>query len=447
MKFAKLAIKLAAIGAVGWTLGAAEAMAQSQNEMFIPRLVYRTGPYAPNGIPFADGYDDYLDMLNARDGGINGVKIAYEECDTQYNNDKGVECYEKLKGNGPTGAVVVDPLSTGITYALIERAPADKIPVVSMGYGRADASYGAVFPYVFTYPVTYWAGADAIVQYIGKEEGGMDKLKGKKIGLIYHDSAYGKEPITTLEKLSAQFGFEFVKFAVSPPGIDQKATWLQIRQARPNWMLMWGWGVMNSTAIKEAAGVGYPMDHFVGIWWSGQEPDVVPAGAAAKGYKAANFHGVGTEYPVVQDVLKYVYAKGGGHTSKEKVGEVAYNRGMINAMYDTEAIRTAMKKYGNKPITGEQMRWGLENLNLTEARAKELGAEGLITPVKISCEDHEGAGNVRIQQWDGEHWKFVSDWITPDRAMIREMYKESALTYAKEKGTTPRDCSKEVAVQ
>src|SRR5207302_6875699 len=215
-----LAAVIAAFG-----IGAERAMAQ--NEQFIPRLVYRTGPYAPNGIPFADGYADYLDMINARDGGVGGVKITYEECETGYNNDKGVECYERLKNKGPTGASLVDPLSTGITYALIERATADKIPVVSMGYGRADASDGAIFPYVFTLPATYWAQADALIKHVGEQEGGPDKLKGKKIGLVYHDSAYGKEPIATLEKLAAKYGYTFDKFAVSPPGIDQKATWLQ----------------------------------------------------------------------------------------------------------------------------------------------------------------------------------------------------------------------------
>ena len=197
--FAVAAVAIAVFG-----LGADSAFAQ--NEQFIPRLVYRTGPYAPNGIPFADGYADYLDMINARDGGVGGVKITYEECETGYNNDKGVECYERLKNKGPTGASLVDPLSTGITYALIERATADKIPVVSMGYGRADASYGAVFPYVFTLPATYWAQADAMVKYVGQQEGGLDKLKGKKIGLVYIDIAYGKEPIATLEKLSQKYG-------------------------------------------------------------------------------------------------------------------------------------------------------------------------------------------------------------------------------------------------
>jgi branched-chain amino acid transport system substrate-binding protein len=440
MNVRNLIIGLIAGSALGSGLAVSQAMAQ--NEQFIPRLVYRTGPYAPNGIPFADGYADYLDMINARDGGINGVKLVYEECEDGYDNTKGVECYERLKAKGTTGASFVDPLSTGITYALIERAAADKIPMVTMGYGRADASYGPVFPYDFTFPVTYWEGADAMVTYIGAQEGGMAKLKGKKIALVYHDSAYGKEPIATLEKLAALHGFKFDKFPISPPGIEQKSTWLQIRQLKPNWVLMWGWGVMNSTAIREAAAVGFPMDHFIGIWYSGAEPDVIPAGKAAVGYKAATFHGSGTDFTVIRDIAKYLYDKGQGKATKDKTGDVLYVRGVLNAMFNTEAIRVAQKKFGNKPLTGEQVRWGLENLDITAARVTELGAEGLVTPMKISCENHGGHGLVRIQQWDGAHWKFASDWIEPHHDMLDPIYKESALAYAKEKNITPRDCSK-----
>src|SRR5215469_3101351 len=421
--FKKLpAVAAAVIAVFGFSAG----MAVAQNEQFIPRLVYRTGPYAPNGIPFADGYADYLDMINARYGGVNGVKITYEECETGYNNDKGVECYERLKNHPPTGASLVDPLSTGITYALIERTTADKIPLISVGYGRADASYGAVFPYTFTLPTTYWAQADAWVKYIAQQEGGIDKLNGKKIAYVYHDSAYGKEPIATLEKLAGKHGYTLLKFAVSPPGIDQKAVWLQIRQQRPNWTLMSGWGIMNSTAIKEAAAVGFPMDHFIGNWWSGSEPDVVPAGAAAVGYKSAAFHGAGIDYPVIRDILKYVYEKGGGHATKDKVGEVLYNRGVINGIYDLEAIRTAQEHFGKKPLKGEEVQWGYEHLNIAAPRIAALGAEGLLVPVQLSCANHEGQGDVRIQQWDGQHWTFVSDWIQPDRDMLDEMYKESA---------------------
>ena len=65
-------------------------------EQFIPMLVYRTGPYAPSGIPVANGFRDYYTMINNRDGGIGGVIITFEECETEYNTKLGVECYEKL---------------------------------------------------------------------------------------------------------------------------------------------------------------------------------------------------------------------------------------------------------------------------------------------------------------------------------------------------------------
>ncbi len=415
--------------------------AAADGEQFIPLLIYRTGPYAPNGIPIANGMNDYFNLINQRDGGVGGVKLTFEECETAYNNDRGVECYERLKDRGTTGASVINPYSTGITYALIERASADKIPILSMGYGRTDGSDGRVFPYVFTVPMTYWSQASALIEYIGEQEGGIDNLKGKKLALVYHDSAYGKEPIPTLEKLAQTYGYELSLFPVAHPGLEQKATWLKLgRQLRPDWTFMWGWGVMNSTAIKEAAAVGYPMDHFIGVWWSGSEPDVEPAGEAAKGYKSATFHAPGTDYPVFDDIFKHVYDKGLGAGEREKVGEVLYNRGVINAMIVVEAIRTAQGIHGEKPLTGEQVRDGLENLDITEARLAELGMAGFTPPIQVSCADHEGDHAVRVQQWDSKNWSFVSDWIKPMKDVVRPMIEESAAAYAKEKGITPRDC-------
>ena len=427
-----------------FALAGIDATAQAQNEQFIPALVYRSGPYAPNGIPFADGYADYFNLINERDGGINGVKIVEEECDTGYLTDRGVECYERLKNKGPTGAAAVSPLSTGITYALIERAPTDHIPIVTMGYGRADSADGRVFPWVFPILGTYWTQADALVHYVATQEGGYDKLKGKKIAFIYHDSPYGKEPIPVFQALSKQYGFELEMYPVTPPGLEQKSIWLQIaRQFRPDWTFMWGWGVMNSTAIKEAAAIGYPRDHFIGVWWSGAEPDVIPAGDGATGYKSGAMHAAGAVGAVHQDIFKYLYDKGKGAAKREEVGQVLYNRGMINAALVVEAIRTAQGKFGNKPLTGEQVRWGLESLTLDDARIKAMGFEGLIAPIHLSCTDHEGASKVRIQQWDGKKWNTVSDWITPDQKLLRPMVEQSAEKYAKDKNITPRDCGKE----
>jgi branched-chain amino acid transport system substrate-binding protein len=416
------------------------ALAQSR-EVFIPLLVYRTGPYAPSGIPIANGFVDYFTLLNERDGGINGIKVAWEECETQYDTKQGVECYERLRGKG---AVLVNPYSTGITYALIDKAPEHKVVIFSMGYGMSAASDGRWFPWVFNFPTNYWSQASAVVRYIGTQEGGLEKLKGKKIAHVFHNSPYGKEANPTLEELARKYGFELTLLAVDHPGQEQKSTWLQVRRLNPDWVFMSGWGVMNQVAVKEAAAIGFKMDRFIGNWWSANDSDVVPAGDGAKGYKGATFHAPGTNFKVHADIVKHVYDKGKGSGKKEEMGSPLYNRGIVNAMLSAEAIRTAVVKHGNKQApTSEQVRWGFENLNLTDKRLEELGMKGFTHSIRVSCEDHEGNGPVLIQQWDGKKWSLVSDWVAPIREVVRPKIEAAAVEEGKKRNYTQRDCAKE----
>ncbi len=439
MEFKKLTMALA-VASVALPIATTSAGAY---ELTIPSLVYRTGPYAPNGIPFANGVADYYTLLNERDGGIEGVRVNLVECETAYNTQQGVECYENTKGAGESGALVFQPLSTGITYQLIPKASADKIPVFSMGYGRTSAANGKVFPWVFNFPATYWSQATVFIQYIGDQEGGMDKLKGKKIALVYHNSAYGKEPIRTLESAAEKYGYQLILLPVDHPGQEQKATWLQIRRDRPDWVLLWGWGVMNQVAVKEAASIRYPMDKFIGVWWSGSENDVLPAGEAADGYLSGAFHAPGDDFPLHQDIYKHVYDKGKGAGDRGRVGEVLYNRGVVAAMWTAEAIRTAMKIHGTKQVRGEHVRDGLEALKVDEARLAELGLKGFTYPIEITCENHEGPGKVALQRWDAKakQWKIVSKFYEPLRSITGPLIEEDSAAYAKESNITPRSCN------
>ena len=435
-----LIVLLALALAAGPLAGA--ALAQG-NTVFLPLLVYRTGPFAPSGIPIANGFNDYFNLVNERDGGVNGVKVVFEECETQYKTDLGVECYERVKGKHG-GAVLVNPFSTGITYQLIPKAPVDKIVIHSAGYGMTASADGRWFPWVFNLPMTYWSQASAFIKYAGAQEGGLDKLKGKKIIHIFHNSPYGKEANPTLEDLAKKYQFELTLLPVDTPGQEQKATWLQVRRINPDWIYISGWGVMNQVAVKEAAAHGMKMDRVVGNWWTGTEGDVVPAGEAAKGYKSMTFHAPGNTFKVHEDIMKLVHGKGKGSGPKEGVGEVLYNRAVINGMLDLEAIRTAMLKFGTKGApTAEQVRWGMENLNLTEQRIEQLGMKGLLRPMRLSCTDHEGNGMALVQQWDGKKWTVVSDWIEPMRDVVRPKLEAAAVEEGKKLQYTQRDCSKE----
>jgi branched-chain amino acid transport system substrate-binding protein len=432
----------ALLAAAGLASVATTAFAQAK-EQFFPVLSYRTGAYGPNGTPWANGYVDYLKLTNAR-GGINGVKISFEECETGYATDRGVECYERLKGkNG--GATVFHPLSTGITFALTEKAPNDKIPIITAGYGRSESTDGNVFKWNFPLTGTYWDAADIILQHIAKKEGGWDKLKGKKIAHIYHDSPYGKEPIPLLVERSKMHGFELTTVPVTHPGVEQKAAWLQMRQLRPDYILLWGWGVMNSTALKEAVATGYPREKMYGVWWAAAEPDVKDVGDGAKGYNGlALQHGAEPDAAVVKEVLQKLHAKGQGTGPKEEVGSVLYMRGLTQAMLGVEGVRRAQERYGKgKVMTGEQTRWGLENLALDQKKLDALGFAGVMRPISTSCADHRGATWARMHTWDGKQWKFSSDWYQSDESIIKPMIKAAADKYAAEKKIerrTPADC-------
>jgi branched-chain amino acid transport system substrate-binding protein len=172
------AVALAGLSLVPVTASAADTI-------YVPLFSYRTGPFAGSGTPIVNGMADYLNMLNERDGGIGGVKLNVEECETGYDTKKGLECYEQVKSKNP---VVINPYSTGITLPLIPRAAIDKIPILSMAYGLSASADGNTFPWVFNPPATYWDGASMFVRYAGEKEGGMDKLKGKILGLVYLDA-------------------------------------------------------------------------------------------------------------------------------------------------------------------------------------------------------------------------------------------------------------------
>ncbi len=418
----------------------AETRAEPAKQYF-PLATFRVGAYASSGIPVWAGEIDYFRYVNDVEGGINGVKLVWDECETEWAVEKGVECYERVKG-GKDGSPVPIFLPHGdpISKALTEKSVSDKIPIVTIAYGRTESIDGRVFPYSFPVVFSFWSEASSTINYIAEREGGKDKLKGLKIATVYHDSPYGKETQTPLAYLAKTYGFEDIQIPVPHPGNDQSAQWAKIRQIKPDYVFLRGWGVMTPVAIKTAAKTGFPVDHIIGGVWSGSEEDVRPAGAAAKGYLAVTPFPAGADFEISKKIKAEIVDKGKSDLKDPKsFGSVYYNSGLDEGIIAVEAIRTAQKKFGVGPINGEQAQWGLEHLDIDDARLKEIGAFGLEQPLKLSAKDHEGGGAGKIIQWDGEKWNIVSNgWVNSDRSLLLPLIYERAAAYAKEKGITPR---------
>ncbi|MEM8752394.1 MAG: ABC transporter substrate-binding protein [Pseudomonadota bacterium] len=400
-------------------------------------LTYRSGPYAVAGIPFSDGFADYLTLLNERDGGINGQRIELLECEFGYSTEKGVECYDELT---PQGVLAYQPLSTGLTYALVERAAADGVVLHTMGYGITAASDGERFPYVFNFPAHYWDAATAQIRYLKELNDG--DLAGKTIMHLHHNSGYGREPVPTFERLAAREGFELKLMPIDHPGENQDEIWEAIDAERPDYILLWGWGVMNEVALKGARKIRYPLENVFGVWWSAAESDVRGLGRAANGYRAVTFHAVGTDFRIYNEMNELVYFAGKARGEMNNLGEVLYNRGVASAIYTTEAIRLAMEIHGTNDVTRDMVRDGFEQLEFDDEDYERLGIEGFTPPLRITCADHGGGGLVAVKEWNAvaRRWEQITDYYPPEADLIEPQVEAAAAAFTEGKSMRSQSC-------
>ena len=181
------------------------------------------------------------------------------------------------------------------------------------------------------------------------------------------------------------------------------------------------------------------MNQLVGVWWAGGEDDVRPAGELAKGYSSVNFSGVGQNFSAIQDILKYVVDIGKSQvTSKDKVGENLYNRGVMNAVLIAEGIRATQQLTGKKHVGGEDVRRGLETLNISDARWTELGLPGFAAAIHLSCVDHNGHNGIYLVEWDGTKWTKASGWIEPIKDKVLPLIESAATSYVSANAGWPK---------
>lgn len=422
----------------------------SQETMYIPIPSYRTGPYAAGGTGYYGGILDYYSLLNERDGGVGGVKLIWSECETEYSVERGVECYKRMKDR-EGGALFFDPLSVGIAIALNEVVRADQIPQITVNHGMSETIDGEVFPFAFPLGMGVPDEYNATVRFMAHLQSGEDPntvdlskvLDGTKIVTLYHGSPYGKEALDYMTSMGEEYGFEHITIEVPHPGNEQQSQWLKIRKLKPDFVFLRGWGVMNPVAMQTATRMGYPVSRIIGNIWSNSDEDVIPAGDSAHGYQAITTHPAGVFTKVQNEIIKEIYEKGKGDLEdKSRFGSVYHNLGITAGLMHVEAIRNAQKRWGEgKRLTAQQVRWGFENIRFDKQRIAEVGAEGLLAPMLVTCKDHVGGHNAKFQKWDAtkREWEIVTGWIR-SQAPTDTLYAK-ADNYQAANAIEERDCN------
>ena len=402
--------------AAGVTIGvfAISDLAAQQRQVIVGGMCDRTGPTQINGIAICPGIQDYYELVNSK-GGVEGYRIKYIEIDHEYKVPQGVEAYQTVKRDG---AVSIMVYGTPQVQALNQALTEDKIPGTSPGFGIAASADGKRFPYLFPVAATYWSQGAAAIQFAKERLGGT--LDGKKLAYVFYDNPAGREPLPVIEDLQKVEKFELRVFAVPPPGVEMGAQVLDIAQRyRPDFVIAHLFGRSPSLAIKEFKRVGFPLSKVMGLVWASSEHDVLAAGGwpVAEGYHTLTFAGIGDEYPVRQEI-KAMYKAQGKEPPKAMDDSVMYNRGILWAAVHVEAIRNALKATGGKPPTGEDIKKGFEQI-------QDFTLGGLVPPLKVTGEDHEGGGWVQVfQVRDG---KFVkeTDWFRAYPEVVANAVKKS----------------------
>jgi branched-chain amino acid transport system substrate-binding protein len=395
-------------------LGAGSAVAQ-EKPIKVGAALDFTKVYTFLTAEYSQGQRDYISLLNAK-GGIKGVPVEIETVDTGNEPQRGIEAYERFKNEG---AVLVDFLSTPVSRAVVPRALTDGMNVITAFHGRSDAADGSVFPTIFPLTPAYWSQATAIVKYINDKEGG--NLKGKKILLVHIDSPFGKEPLPVFQKLSEKLGYTFSDVGYPSPGNEQSAQWTQVRRDQPDWVVIWGAGGGQPNSVREALRNGIEPGKMASVIWLSETDMNIVGADQAKGI--SRFEGVasGKDLPIIKAIEAEVYAKGKGAGDAAKVGSSYYNIGVATMALFAEGARLGLEKEGG-PLTPAKLKKGLESI-------KDFTADGLLPPVTITSEDHQGGGNGRIATWDGKAWKSDTGWFAAYQDVVWELVKKTSAEF------------------
>lgn len=399
---------------------------QAQTTLSLFSLTERTGPNAHNGSLFSDGFADYLYLLNQRDDGIGGARIELQECETAGKNSAIRRCYESARKHG---ALAINASSLADLHTLTVNANTDKIPLLTAGQGLSVSARGQHFPWTFVYPTTPWSQLSAILGYINS----VTDLRGQTIGFLFPDTQFGNEPLALLEAFSTAFEFEIAQYPTREQDLlDQSLQWFHIRKGQPDWIIVWDDAAMSAVAIKHAVNIRFPKDRIVGNSMLSSHANFATLGKKANGYLAVNYVALGQRFPLMQQILNTVVDTGNSRVpSRDLVGSVYYNRGVLSALILSEAIKTAQNKADTRQLQRTDMRYGLENVRIDSAKLFELGLPGFTSEIIGSCTDHEG-GSVYIQQWNGTDWQQRSEYIEPTSSLSRTLLEEAAIAFASE---------------
>lgn len=348
-----------------------------------------TGATGDVGAPHAEGVRAWFDYVNEQ-GGVNGRKIDLIWGDYAYQTSKAVDLYKKYRDEK---VVAVLGWGTGDTEAMKEMIAQDKIPYLSGSYAESLVD-PSVTPYNFIVSSTYSQQARVLLDWIKAQKADA------KVGMIFHDSAFGRAPLEDAKAYAAQIGLTWVGDAALPGAAADAVTQvLDLNNKGVEFIMIQN--VVKGTAqvLKAVQQQGLTGKiQVVGMTYSVDETLLTAAGDSAEGF-------VGTPafvFPYdkgtgIDEAVKYAESKG---LKREELTQ-KWLQGWVFGRILTEAIRRA-----GDNVTGESLKAAFETMD-------NLDLGGIGAPLTFTSSDHGGTDMARIYQVKNGRFEALTDFVTP----------------------------------
>lgn len=363
-----------------------------------------TGPTSDAGNPYAKGVEDYFRF-------VNDTKLLGDdriECtirDDQYQTDITKRNFEDFLDQG---IVFYLNYSTGSTLALKKDFDEVQIPVLPASFhaGNVEGS-----KYIFLPIASYSEQVVLLAEYIVK-----NNISGKaKVAMFIHPSAFGRGPVSDLEKaVAAGLNIEMVEVVEHGKDLDNTAMLQRLMSKGVQYVICQTIQSPVATMLKDAARLGLTAKTFgengkitfLGAHYTGGNDLIDLAGDAAENFFWTTSYTITSE-PGAGTDAQLDLAKKYGRDSKA-ANSHNYANGIMVAQVTTEVIRRAKEK--GVEISRKTLYDELNAMN---------GANGYQPPTTVgavtySLTDRAGVDSLQIYSAKSGKFRKIGEPITSE---------------------------------
>ncbi len=368
----------------------------AQSEPGLTDKTIKIGVFAPlSGNAMAYGFDVlnaakmYYDKVN-KEGGVHGRKIELVIEDDRCSANDLLAAVKKLTEQDKVFMLNGGSCSAAVVGAreYVERS---QIPYVMLN----ASGDGALYPpskYIYgAFSISQRAVGGSMVQFA------VEHLKGKKIGYINHDDAYGSWNLEAADFQAKNLGVDLQVQSINPTLTDVTAPMLKIRASNPDVLLITTYARPVSLLVKKAHELGWNKPIVIAVNGTADLKQLVENVGNKEAFKNVYLQEVmldvagGPKLKWVYDMYKAAYPE---LAAKPGHPQTYMPYGIPSAM----AVVNALKAAGPSP-TREKV--------LTALSQTKFDSGVMAGPIEMTAVDHAAQKSAIYLKFDGEAMNVV----------------------------------------